>query len=273
MALVRLQKLLSERGVASRRKAEELILQGKVKVNGHPAGLGDKADPYKDVITVAGKRLAQAEAPVYIMLNKPRGVVTTMSDEMGRKCVAELVKDVGARVYPVGRLDRDSEGLLLLTNDGDFANAMMHPAAHVPKLYRVTLRAMITDAQKVKFEEGILLDGRKTAPAELYVVSEEPASPDGERPARTVVEIVLYEGRNRQIRRMCEELGLPVVRLKRIAVGGVKLGMLAPGKWRHLEPKEVRALVMASQVQKKIAAGYIKQGKEAGNHAVHSRRR
>lgn len=260
MAEMRLQKLLSERGVASRRKAEELIEQGKVKVNGHTAHLGDKADPYKDLVTVAGKRLAAAEAPVYIMLHKPRGYITTLSDEKGRKCVAELVGDVGCRVFPVGRLDRESEGLLLLTNDGAFANAMMHPAAHVPKHYRVTLRQAITDEQMARFQEGVELDGKKTAPAEMYVLLQETG--------RTVVEIVLYEGRNRQIRRMCEALGLEVIRLKRIAMGNVKLGMLQPGKWRHLDPKEVKALLMAAKTNEKIAAAYIKNGRtvQRDNH-------
>lgn len=252
MAEVRLQKLLAERGVASRRKAEELIQQGKVKVNGHVAHLGDKADGRRDVILVAGKRLARAEMPVYILLHKPRGYITTMSDEKGRKCVEELVRHAGARVYPVGRLDRESEGLLLLTNDGDFANAVMHPAYHLPKRYRVTLRGTVTDEQGRRFREGVLLDGRKTAPAEFTVVTEEPE--------RTVAEIVLYEGRNRQIRRMCEALGLEVARLRRTAIGAVKLGMLPPGKWRYLEPKEVRALVQATGVTEKIAASYIKSG-------------
>ena len=253
MAEMRLQKLLAERGVASRRKAEELIAEGKVKVNGRTAHLGDKVDSHRDIVTVAGKRIAAAEMRLYLMLYKPRGVVTTLNDEHGRRCVADLVADAGARVFPVGRLDRDSEGLLLLTNDGDFANAMMHPAAHVPKFYRVTLRQAITDEQIVRFEEGILLDGRRTAPAELSVLVREPE--------RTVVQIVLYEGRNRQIRRMCEALGLEVIRLKRMAVGSVKLGMLAPGKWRHLEPAEVKTLMMEAQVPDKVAAAYIKHGK------------
>ncbi len=264
MALIRLQKFLSERGVASRRKAEELILAGKVKVNGRPVELGDKVDPMKDIVTVGGKRVGEAETPTYIMLNKPRGYVTTLSDEQGRKCVADLLGDVGVRVFPVGRLDRESEGLLLCTNDGDFANAMMHPSTHVPKNYRVTLRSEITDEQLNIFHEGMMLDGRKTAPADIFVISE--------HPDRTVVEIVLYEGRNRQIRRMCEQLQLPVIRLKRVAMGGVKLGMLPVGKWRHLDPKEVKALLMAAQVQKKIAASYIKHGRE-GQARVDNRTR
>lgn len=257
-----MQKLLSERGVASRRKAEELIAQGKVKVNGHTAGLGDKADDRRDIVTVCGKRIGSPEAPVYVMLYKPRGYITTMSDERGRKCVADLIGDIEERVFPVGRLDRDSEGLLLLTNDGDFANAMMHPAAHVPKHYRVTLRQDISDEQMARFQEGIVLDGRRTAPAELYVLTREPG--------RTVVEIVLYEGRNRQIRRMCEQLGLEVIRLKRIAVGSVKLGMLQPGKWRDLEPKEVRSLLVEAKITDKIAAAYIRNGKDARHDRHHN---
>ncbi|MBQ9859570.1 MAG: rRNA pseudouridine synthase [Clostridia bacterium] len=264
MALVRLQKVLSERGVASRRKAEELIAQGHVKVNGRPAQVGDKVDDRKDIIHVRGKKLGAAPSSVYIALNKPRGYITTLQDEKGRKCVEELVRSVGVPVYPIGRLDKDSEGLLLFTNDGDFANAIMHPSTHVPKLYRVTLRSPMTDEQKLKFEEGIVLDGRRTAPAEVRVVSSEAQ--------RCVVEIVLYEGRNRQIRRMCEALGLEVARLRRNAVGKVKLGMLPIGSWRYLTPEEVRNLVMATGVTKKIAAGYIKNGREPDRDYHNARR-
>ncbi len=260
MALVRLQKLLADRGVASRRKAEELIANGAVRVNGRPVQLGDKADDRKDLITVHGKRIAAAEQLVYLMLHKPRGYVTTMSDEKGRKCVADLVQDVGVRVYPVGRLDRDSEGLLLMTNDGDFSNAMMHPAAHVPKRYRVTLRSELSDEAVLRLEKGITLDGKRTLPAEVLVVSREGGGESGAVP-RSVMEITIYEGRNRQIRRMCEALSLHVIRLKRVAFGGVKLGMLPPGQWRELDPREVRTLVQASKVEKKIAADYIKKGR------------
>ncbi len=259
MALVRIQKILADRGIASRRKAEELIAQGAVKVNGHPARLGDKADDRRDLITVKGKPVARAEQPLYLMLHKPRGYITTMSDEKGRKCVADLMKDMDVRVFPVGRLDKESEGLLLMTNDGDFANAMMHPTAHLPKHYRVTVRAAVAEEQLQGFRDGMMLEGRKTLPADACIITAEPATADN--PPRTVLEIVLYEGRNRQIRKMCELLGLEVIRLKRIAMGGVKLGMLPPGKWRHLEPKEVRTLVMASKVTDKIAADYIKNGR------------
>ncbi len=252
MAEERLQKIIAERGVASRRKAEELIARGKVKVNGHVATLGDKADPRRDVILVGGKRLAAAEAPAYILLNKPRGYVTTLNDELGRKCVAELVDNAGVRVYPVGRLDRDSEGMLLLTNDGDFANAIMHPSTHVPKRYRVTVRGKVDDVALQAFRDGMMLEGRRTLSADVTVILEEPE--------RTVLEIVLYEGRNRQIRRMCEAVQLQVVRLRRIAIGTVKLGMLPVGKWRYLNPKEVKALVQATGVPQKVAAEYIKRG-------------
>lgn len=252
MAEERLQKILSERGVASRRKAEELIANGKVKVNGHIASLGDKADPRRDTILVSGRRLAQAEEPTYILLHKPRGVVTTMSDELGRRCVAELVRDVGVRVYPVGRLDRDSEGMLLMTNDGDFANAITHPSNHMPKRYRVTVRGTVPDETLEAFRGGMELDGRLTLPADISVVTAEPS--------RTVLEIVLYEGRNRQIRRMCEARGLEVARLRRVAIGAVKLGVLPAGQWRHLTPREVKLLVQATGVPQKVAAAYIKKG-------------
>ena len=170
------------------------------------------------------------------MLNKPRGYVTTMSDELGRKCVAELVEDVGATVYPVGRLDRDSEGLLLLTNDGEFANAVMHPRKHVPKTYRVTVRSNINDAQVEKLEGGIDIDGdgRDTLPAQVRIIEKSAA--------RSVFEITIYEGRNRQIRKMCESVSLDVIRLKRNAIGSVKLGMLKVGKWRELTEDEVHRL-------------------------------
>lgn len=253
MATERLQKILSERGVASRRKAEEWIAAGKVKVNGHVASLGDKADPRRDTITVRGKKIAATPEPVYIVLHKPRGYVTTLNDEQGRRCVADLVKDVGVRVYPIGRLDRDSEGMLLLTNDGEFANAMMHPSAHIPKRYRVTVRPTATEEQMRKMEDGIVLDGRKTAPAIVESVSV------GED--RAVMEITLYEGRNRQIRRMCEAVGLEVLRLRRTSIGNVKLGMLAVGKWRHLEAREVKSLLLAAKVPErmKTASTYIRK--------------
>lgn len=235
---IRLQKYLSQCAVASRRKSEEFILSGKVKVNGKVAGLGDKINPKKDTVTVSGKKIVSSKKHYYIMLHKPRGYITTMEDEMGRKCVAELVKDVGARVYPVGRLDRDSEGLLLMTNDGDFANHLTHPSKHVPKTYRVTVRPDVNEDQLFAFNEGIVIDGKRTAPAEAHIIDKSEN--------RVVLEIILHEGRNRQIRRMCEELGLEVARLKRTHIGSIKLGMLPQGKWRNLTEDEVHKLKVSS---------------------------
>lgn len=235
---IRLQKYLSMCAVASRRKAEELIVQGKVKVNGKVASIGDKVSPKHDTVTVSGKKIVGNKKHYYIMLHKPRGFITTMDDEMGRKCVAELVKDVGARVYPVGRLDKDSEGLLLMTNDGEFANHMTHPSKHIPKTYRVTVRPDVTEDMLTAFSTGMEIDGRITAPADAHVIEKQDN--------RVVMEIVLYEGRNRQIRKMCESLGLEVARLKRTSMGSLKLGMLPPGKWRELKEDEVHKLMVSS---------------------------
>lgn len=231
----RLQKLLAQAGIASRRKAEQLIIDGRVTVNGRPARLGDSARPGKDAIAVDGRPIALGGGRIYLALYKPRGFVTTMEDERGRRCVAELVEDVPGRVFPVGRLDKDSEGLLIMTNDGALANAVAHPRTHVAKTYRVTLRPGISEEQLVRISTGIMLDGRMTAPAKARVLEQQPG--------RAVVEIVLYEGRNREIRRMCETLGLEVARLKRTAIGPVRLGMLPQGKHRELTREEVAGLL------------------------------
>lgn len=233
---IRLQKILSEAGYCSRRKAESLIASNKVKVNGHPVKLGDRANPNRDVITVAGERVYYnpKRENLYIMLNKPRGYVTTLDDELGRRCVTELLEGVDSRVYPVGRLDKNSEGLLLFTNDGTFANGIMHPSKHITKVYRVTVRPSITDEQLVAMSDGIEIDGRKTMPAIINVLSDEKD--------RVVLQISIKEGRNRQIRRMCEAVGLEVARLKRTSVGPLKLGMLKPGAWRDLTAEELRAM-------------------------------
>ena len=235
---IRLQKYLSMCAVASRRKAEELIAQGKVKVDGKVAQIGDKISPKHDTVTVSGRKIVGSRKHYYIMLHKPRGYITTMDDEMGRKCVAELVRDVGARVYPVGRLDKDSEGLLLMTNDGEFANHMTHPSKHIPKTYRVTVRPDVTEDMLTAFATGMEIDGRITAPADAHIIEKQDN--------RVVMEIVLYEGRNRQIRKMCESLGLEVARLKRTSMGSLKLGMLPPGKWRELKEDEVHKLMVSS---------------------------
>lgn len=230
----RLQKILSACGVASRRKAEEMILAGRVKVNGRVAKLGDSADAEKDIILLDGEVVRRSEEKIYLALHKPRGFVTTMQDEKNRRCVADLVQDVPQRVYPVGRLDKDSEGLLLLTNDGAFANLVMHPSREIAKTYRVTVRPGINEEQLNCLSTGIVIDGRKTAPARVKVLEE--------AENRVVLEIVLTEGRNREIRKMCEALKLEVARLKRTSEGCVKLGMLKQGAYRELTKEEIRGL-------------------------------
>ncbi|MGN0609763.1 MAG: pseudouridine synthase [Oscillospiraceae bacterium] len=235
MEKIRLQKLIAESGMCSRRKAEELIQQGRVKVNGRPVSIGDGAT-YNDVITVDGERIyvEKKRKKYYIMLNKPRGYVTTMSDELDRRCVTELLTGLDERVFPVGRLDRNSEGLLLFTNDGQFANDIMHPSKHISKTYRVTVRPDVTEEQLIQLSEGVVIDGKKTLPASVSVLTKEEG--------RVVLRIVIKEGRNRQIRKMCEAVGLEVARLRRTAIGPVKLGMLKPGTYRELTSEEVKAL-------------------------------
>lgn len=234
---VRLQKFMAECGVASRRKSEELIEMGKVKINGHVAQIGDKVNPKRDIVTVRGKKINKADRMYYFMLNKPRGYVTTVSDELGRKTVMDLV-DCKARIYPVGRLDKDSEGLLILTNDGSFANALTHPKHNYAKVYRVTVRPSVNDEILDKLRSGIEIDSRMTAPCDVNIITEE----DG----RVVLEFILREGRNRQIRKMCEAVNLEVARLKRISIGPVKLGMLQTGKYRELTDNEVKKLLRSS---------------------------
>lgn len=232
----RLQKFMAECGVASRRKSETLIESGAVKVNGKTARIGDKINPDTDKVYVHNKRivLKKKGGKRYIMLNKPRGYVTTMSDERGRKCVADLVKDIPERIYPVGRLDKDSEGMLLMTNDGDFANVVTHPKKEINKVYHVTVKPDMPDDVAKKIMSGVVIDGRKTSPCEVRVISRSDE--------RANVEMVLHEGRNREIRKMCGLFDIEVTRLKRIAVGSVKLGKLKRGMWRDLTADEVKKL-------------------------------
>lgn len=242
MALERIQKVMAEQGLCSRRAAEQIILEGRVKINGHPARLGDKMDVNRDTMMIDGERIrfVKKQEFHYLMLHKPRGFVTTTSDERGRKTVMDLLADYPVRVFPVGRLDKDSEGLLLLTNDGAFANLMMHPSHGVSKLYRVTVHPRAEESQVVALSKGVTLDdGTTTQPAVVNVVADEPG--------RTVLEMTIKEGKNRQIRRMCEAVGLEVVRLRRSAMGAVKLGMLQPGQYRELTKSEVAALRAAAQ--------------------------
>jgi 23S rRNA pseudouridine2605 synthase len=230
---MRLQKLLSERGVASRRKAEEIILAGRVSCNGKICALGESVDPDVDEILLDGKPLPSGGELVYIMLHKPRGFITTLSDEKGRKTAAMLVSDCGQRVYPVGRLDMDSEGLLLLTNDGDFANRLMHPKHEVNKTYEVSVRGY-HDAALALLRRPIVLDGYPIRKPQVKLVRAESD--------RAKLLVTIHEGRNRQVRRMCEAAGMQVLRLRRIQEGSLSLDDLPLGKWRYLTEEEAAGL-------------------------------
>ena len=229
----RLQKILSARGVCSRRKAEELILAGRITVNGQVAALGAVADPDQDEILLDGSPLPSGQEYVYILLNKPRGYVTTLSDEKGRPNAAQLVADCGVRVYPVGRLDMDSEGLLLFTNDGDFANRLMHPKHEVEKTYDTWVTGYHPGCLKA-FRSPMELDGYQLRIPKIKLLKAE-----GEK-AR--LQITIHEGRNRQVRRMCQLAGMTVTRLRRIREGQLQLGNLPEGKWRYLTAEEVAKL-------------------------------
>lgn len=229
----RIQKILSARGVASRRQAEAMIVEGRVTCNGAVCTLGDTADADTDVILLDGKPIPSATDHVYIMLNKPRGYVTTMSDEKGRKNVSQLVADCECRVYPVGRLDMDSEGLLLMTNDGDFANQIMHPSHEIEKTYHVIVKNYSLDALEL-LKRPIVLDGYKIRPPKVEVLEATNRS--------AVLSVVIHEGRNRQVRRMCAAAGMPVLKLRRVSEGTLDLGQLPVGKWRFLTKDEINRL-------------------------------
>ncbi len=230
----RLQKIIASRGVTSRRKAEEMILAGRVTCNGRVSLLGESADPDIDIILLDGKPLPSGGENVYIMLNKPKGYVTTLSDEKGRKNAAQLVADCGCRVYPVGRLDMDSEGLLLFTNDGDFANRLMHPKHEVNKTYRVWVKGYAPNAVE-QLKRAVVLDGYTIAKPSVRLIS-------AENKENAELEIIIHEGRNRQVRRMCAMAGMKVLRLVRIAEGPVCLWDLPVGKWRRLTESEMELL-------------------------------
>ena len=230
----RLQKIIAASGLTSRRNAETMIVAGRVVCNGRVCTLGESADPQVDEILVDGEPLPIGKASVYIMLNKPRGFVTTLSDEKGRKNVAQLVADCGQRVYPVGRLDMDSEGLLLLTNDGEFANKLMHPSHEIDKVYRVRVMHY-DDAKLEKLAQPIEIDGYRIRKPEVFLEKR-----IGENEAQLLVTI--HEGRNRQVRKMCAAAGMTVMRLCRISEGSLSLGGLPKGKWRYLTDEEIAGL-------------------------------
>lgn len=226
-----LQKYMADCGVSSRRKCQNLIAQNRVKVNGHVANLGTRVNS-SDTIFVDNKKIfLENQKKIYIMMYKPRGYVTTLNDEFGRKCVIDLVSDINSRVYPVGRLDKDSEGLLLITNDGNFANHVMHPSKNIFKTYKVTVKSSVTEEDILKLSSITLIDNKKVEPARIKIINQEPN--------RTVMEISIKQGVNRQIRKLCSQVNLEISRLKRISVGNLKLGDLKPGKYRNLENFEI----------------------------------
>lgn len=229
----RLQKLIASAGLCARRTAEDWIAAGRVCVNGAVASLGDRADLETDTVTVDGAPLPGKPGAVYLMLNKPRGYVTTLSDEYGRRTAAELVADCGVRVYPVGRLDRDSEGLLLFTNDGELAQRLLHPRHQVDKVYLVTVRGDIRGAAE-RLMAITELDGEPIAPAQAAEV--------GRHEGQAVLRVTIHQGKNRQVRRMCAQIGLHVARLQRVQEGSLLLGDLPAGKWRYLTDQELQGL-------------------------------
>ncbi len=237
MDTVKLQKYFTDCGILSRRSAEEEIRQGKVKVNGEVAYLGLRIDPERDIVEYNGIILSLPKGEkTYIMLNKPRGFVTTLSDEHGRRTVLELVSDLGQRVYPIGRLDMDSDGLLLLTDDGELANILTHPRHSIPKIYEVTVSGKVSDEQLSVLKSPLLIDGYRIMPVRTEVLSYNNVRKE------TLLKMYLYEGRNRQIRKMCAASGLKVLRLSRIAIGELTLSSLQCGKWRHLTASELEYL-------------------------------
>lgn len=240
MEKIRLQKYMADAGILSRRAAEEEIRLGNVTVNGHPAELGMKIDPKTDAVVYKGRRIRfEKREHTYIVLNKPRGYLSSTSDDRGRKCVTELVRDVDARLYPVGRLDLISEGILILTDDGELKNRLTHPRHHIPKVYRVKVAGKVSEEAYDILTSELVIDGYKIRPVEVALGESDESG--------TVMRMTLYEGRNRQIRKMCEQAGLTVKRLSRLSIGNIKLDGLPVGKWRYLEKSEVDYLYRASK--------------------------
>ena len=240
MKKIRLQKFLADAGLMSRRAAEEEIARGRVSVNGHPAEIGTQIDPAADLVTYKGKRVIfEKKEHVYIMMTKPRGYLCSTEDDRGRKCVTDLLDGVKGRIYPVGRLDLISEGLLLLTDDGELKNRLTHPSYSLPKIYRVKVSGEVSEAQYLTLTSPLVIDGYKIRPVEVSIGESDESG--------TVLKFTLKEGRNRQIRKMCEQAGLTVKRLSRISVGNLKLDGLPVGKWRYLDAREVEYLYKATK--------------------------
>lgn len=250
----RLQKFLAHAGVASRRKCEEMILEGRVKVNGKLIKeLGTKINPGKDNVQVDGKKVQQSEKKVYLMVNKPRGHVTTVEDEKGRKTVLDLLENVKERVYPVGRLDYESEGLLLLTNDGELTYALTHPKHEIAKTYKVRVKGIPTAEALEELANGVELDDGMTAPAKVFLAHV--------LNGNALLEITIHEGRNRQVRRMCEKIGHPVIRLVRTRIGPLELRKLSSGEVRSLSIRELREIKRAVGLESKSAKRVVGKGK------------
>ncbi|MFC6332320.1 pseudouridine synthase [Paenibacillus septentrionalis] len=242
----RLQKILAQAGVASRRKCEEMILSGAVEVNGEPVTtLGTKADPAVDVITVNGRPI-RSEKKIYVMLNKPKGVITSAKDPQGRKVVSDFLPGIKERIYPVGRLDYDTEGLLLLTNDGEFANLLTHPKHHVPKTYHATVKGVPHGSALEQLQQGVMLEDGMTSPAEVEYQDVNMEANEA------TVRITIHEGRNRQVRRMFEAVGHKVIKLKRVRFGELGLDGLPRGKFRHLTEAEVKTLLQEARKSHKV---------------------
>lgn len=232
---IKVQKYFSDCGVMSRRAAEEAIKKGLVRVNGEVVSEGERIIPGVDLVEYNGVPvIPSADKKTYVLLNKPRGFVTTLSDEKGRRTVAELVASVGTRIYPVGRLDMDSDGLLLFTDDGELTNKLTHPRHEIPKIYHVTVSGKVSREKIDALSSPMIIDGYKILPVKTRVIDEGVSS--------STLEMTLYEGRNRQIRKMCQQQNLKITRLCRVAIGNIRLGSLALGKWRYLTPEEIAYL-------------------------------
>lgn len=240
----RLQKIIAEMGIASRRAAEEMIIAGRVTLNGKPAEIGMKADPLKDHIKVDGKLLVNPEKKVYFVFNKPRGVLTSLGDPEGRPTVTDFLKGIKQRVFPVGRLDYDSEGMILLTNDGELAHAVLHPSKKIPKTYLVKVKGVLEKEEMERLRKGIRLDRTVTAPAKV--------KPLRKTDNNSWIEMTIYEGKKRQIRRMLEKVGHPVMRLMRIRIDGIEMGKIKPGEFRRLSSEELEKI--KTEVSDKEAA-------------------